>query len=228
MDGNGRWALMRSESRSDGHAAAEEAVVAIIDACLRLGVKWLTVYAFSTENWSREPAEVTFLMSFEEWLLRRERRDEMIRKGVRIKFLGRVDDPRVPDDSRAWLVETEALTAHNDSLEFSIAFNYGGRAELVDATKALISQGIAAEEVDEAALAGAMYRPDLPDMDLVIRTSAEERLSNFFPWHSAYAELVFTDTLWPDFREWHLYSAVSEYQSRRRRMGAALSSGGAS
>jgi undecaprenyl diphosphate synthase len=226
MDGNGRWALMRQQSRSDGHAAAEESVVSVVDACLFLGVQWLTVYAFSTENWSREPAEVSFLMSFEEWLLRKERRDEMIEKGVRIRFAGRLDDPRVPERSREWLEETVALTAHNERLEFCIAFNYGGRAELVHAAQQLIRQGVAPDEVTEDSFAAAMYLPDLPEMDLVVRTSAEERMSNFFPWHSTYAELVFTDTLWPDFRAWHLYSAVSEFQTRRRRMGAALAPGG--
>lgn len=219
MDGNGRWAQMRNLARSDGHKAAEDAVAATVDGCLSLGVKWLSAYAFSTENWRRDPAEVAFLMRFEEWLLRKERRDELIEKGVQIRFLGRLDDPRIPPDSLAWLEETAALTASNDRMVLAIAFNYGGRAELVDAVKAVVAAGIG--QLDEATLAAAMYAPDMPDLDLVIRTSAEQRLSNFLPWHSVYAELVFSETLWPDFREWHLYSAVAEYQRRRRRMGAA-------
>lgn len=219
MDGNGRWAQMRELTRSEGHAAAESAVVATVDACLDLGVQWLSAYAFSTENWSREAAEVAFLMRFDEWLLRKERRDELNEKGVQIRFLGRLDDPRIPPDSRDWLTETAALTAHNDRMVLGIAFNYGGRAELVDAVNGLLAAG--ATEIDEAGLGAAMYAPDMPDIDLLVRTSSEHRLSNYFPWHSVYAEFVFLDTLWPDFREGHLYSAVAEYQQRRRRMGAA-------
>jgi undecaprenyl diphosphate synthase len=223
MDGNGRWALMREQTRSEGHAAAEESVVATVNAALDLGVQWLTVYAFSTENWSREPAEVEFLMSFDEWLLRKERRDELNEKGVRIRFVGRLDDERIPDRSRAWLAETEAMTAHNTRLNFCIAFNYGGRAELLDAIRSLVADGVEPADIDEKALGARFYEPDMPDMDLVVRTSAEERLSNFFPWHATYAEFVFSETLWPDFRGWHFYSAVAEYQARRRRMGAATS-----
>lgn len=222
MDGNGRWAQMRSLTRSDGHKAAEDAVVATVDACLSLGVSWLSAYAFSTENWRRDPAEVAFLMRFDEWLLRKSRRDELNEKGVQIRFLGRLDDPRIPPDSAAWLEETAAMTASNTNMVLAIAFNYGGRRELLDAARTLVEAGKVPS--DEGDLAAAMYAPDMPDLDLVIRTSAEHRLSNFFPWHSAYAELVFTETLWPDFREWHLYSAVAEYQRRRRRMGAAQSS----
>lgn len=221
MDGNGRWAQMRSLTRSEGHAAAEEAVVATVDACLDLGVSWLSAYAFSTENWTREVEEIAFLMRFDEWLLRKERRDELNEKGVQIRFLGRLDDPRIPVDSRDWLTETAALTAHNTRMVLGIAFNYGGRTELVDAARTLIARGIAPEDVTEDVLASALYAPDMPDMDLVIRTSSEHRTSNFFPWQATYAELVFLDTLWPDFREGHLYSAVAEFQARRRRMGAA-------
>jgi undecaprenyl diphosphate synthase len=221
MDGNGRWAQMRTLTRSQGHAAAEDAVVATVDACLDLGVRWLSAYAFSTENWTREVEEIAFLMRFDEWLLRKERRDELNEKGVQIRFLGRLDDPRIPEDSRDWLRETAALTEHNTRMVLGIAFNYGGRAEIVDAARALVAQGVAPEEVTEERLAAELYAPDMPDMDLVVRTSSEHRTSNFFPWQATYAELVFLDTLWPDFREGHLYSAVAEYQARRRRMGAA-------
>jgi undecaprenyl diphosphate synthase len=221
MDGNGRWAQMRTLTRSEGHAAAEEAVVATVDACLDLGVRWLSAYAFSTENWTREAEEIAFLMRFDEWLLRKERRDELNEKGVQIRFLGRLDDRRIPQDSRDWLVETAAMTAHNTRMVLGIAFNYGGRTEIIDAVRRLVAAGVTPDEVTEERLAAELYAPDMPDMDLVVRTSSEHRTSNFFPWQATYAELVFLDTLWPDFREGHLYSAVAEYQARRRRMGAA-------
>ena len=221
MDGNGRWAQMRGLTRSNGHEAAEDAVDAAVDACLDLGVQWLTVYAFSTENWQREPAEVQFLMSLQEWLLRDEKRQRFRRLGVRLRFVGDLDDPRVPDPCRRWLRECEEITAHNRKLEFCIAFNYGGRAEIVDAVKSLVGAGVPLGEIDEQRVGAAMYSPDMPDIDLLIRTSSEFRLSNFFPWHTTYSEFVFMDTLWPDFRAGHLYSAVAEYQSRRRRKGSS-------
>ena len=160
-------------------------------------------------------------MSFDEWLLREERRTEFHKKGVRIKFLGRIPDERIPQKSLDWINETTELTKNNTRLNFNIAFNYGGRAEIVDAVRQLLSAGVDPESVDEHSFAKMLYDPELPDMDLVIRTSAEERLSNFFPWHAAYAEFVFTETLWPDFRGWHFYSAVREYQWRMRRKGSS-------
>jgi undecaprenyl diphosphate synthase len=228
MDGNGRWALARNQSRSEGHRAAEAAVTSTVDAALELGIEWLTVYAFSTENWKRPIDEVQFLMRFEEWLFRRPVRDRMIADGVRFRFVGRtgpryegpVDKALVPADTMGYIVETEALSAANSRLNLCIAFNYGGRSEIIDAVNQLIAAG---NPVTEDSFARALYCPDMPDMDLIVRTSAEERLSNFFPWHGAYAELVFTETLWPDFRGWHLYSAVAEYQRRRRRKGATAS-----
>jgi undecaprenyl diphosphate synthase len=221
MDGNGRWAQMRGLTRSNGHEAAEAAVDAAVDGCLELGVEWLTVYAFSTENWRRDPAEVAFLMSLQEWLLRDEKRQRFRRLGVRFRFIGQLDDPRIPPACRAWLRECEEITAENDRLQFCIAFNYGGRAEITDAAKRLISEGVTADKIDEDMVHHAMYEPSMPDIDLLIRTSSEFRLSNFFPWHAAYAEFVFMDTLWPDFRAGHLYSAVAEYQTRRRRRGGS-------
>jgi len=221
MDGNGRWAQMRGLARSNGHEAAEAAVDAAVDGCLALGVRWLTVYAFSTENWKRDPAEVAFLMSLQEWLLREEKRQRFKRIGVRLRFRGDLDDPRIPDACRDWLRECEELTADNEALEFCIAFNYGGRAEIVEAVRQIVESGVSADKIDENMLQESMYEPEMPDIDLLIRTSSEYRLSNFFPWHSAYAEFVFMDTLWPDFREGHLYSAVAEFQQRRRRMGSS-------
>jgi undecaprenyl diphosphate synthase len=219
MDGNGRWAIMRDEERTEGHRAAEAAVYSTVIGALRLGVRWLSLYAFSTENWKRNAMEIEFLMEFQEWLLHEERVTELRDLGVRIRFCGRLDDPRIPQRSRDYLRDIEGRTAHNDRLNLVIAFNYGGRAEIVDAVRQLVAEGIDAELVDEAAIGSRMYLPDMPDLDLVVRTSAEHRLSNFFPWQATYAEFVFTETLWPDFRAWHLYSAVAEFQSRRRRMG---------
>ena len=226
MDGNGRWAAMRDLTRSQGHAAAEDSVDAAVDACLELGVEWLSVYAFSTENWTRDPVEVAFLMSLHEWLLRDEKRRRFRDIGVRLRFIGELADPRIPDQCRAWLRECEDMTAHNDGLQFAIAFNYGGRAEILHAVKSLMSQGRRPADLTENDLADAMYDRDMPDIDLLIRTSSEYRLSNYFPWHTAYSEFVFIDTLWPDFRGGHLYSAVAEYQSRRRRKGGVPVTGG--
>jgi len=212
---------MRSLPRSAGHAAAETSVDSVVDGALALGVSWLTVYAFSTDNWKRDPEEVGFLMSLQEWLLRAEKRDRFNRLGVRLRFLGRLDDPRIPDACRKWLRECEEITKHNTKLQFCIAFNYGGRNELVDAVQSLIRSGIAADQVTQDLIQSNCYASDMPDIDLLVRTSAEYRLSDFFPWHNSYAEFVFCDTLWPDFMSWHLYSAVAEYQTRRRRKGAA-------
>lgn len=225
MDGNGRWAQMRGLPRSAGHAAAETSVDAVVDAALELGVEWLTVYAFSSDNWKRDPDEVSFLMSFHEWLLRAEKRDRFHRLGVRLRFLGRLDDPRIPDSCRNWLRECEQLTKENVKLQFCIAFNYGGRLEIVDAVQSLITSRVAAGDITPDLIQKHCYAADMPDIDLLVRTSAEYRLSDFFPWHTSYAEFVFCDTLWPDFMSWHLYSAVAEYQTRRRRKGAAAVDG---
>lgn len=219
MDGNGRWALMRSSERTEGHRAAEAAVYSTVIGALDLGVSWLSLYAFSTENWKRDPGEIAFLMEFSEWLLHEERVAELDGLGVRIRFCGRIDDPRIPDRSRAYLRSIEERTTNNRRMNLVIAFNYGGRAEIADAAARAIADGVKPEDMDEHALSSRMYLPEMPDMDLVVRTSAEHRLSNFFPWQATYAEFVFTETLWPDFRAWHLFSAVAEFQSRRRRMG---------
>lgn len=232
MDGNGRWALARAMERSDGHRAAEQAVNSTIDAALDLGIEWLTLYAFSTENWKRPIPEVALLMNFDEWLFRRGRRDQLIASGVRFRFVGRtgpeyegsIEDGKIPPDTRSYILECERTSTHNSRLNLCIAFNYGGRTELADAASRMSGLGPVTEDM----LADAMYVPEMPDMDLVIRTSSEQRLSNFFPWHATYAEMVFIDTLWPDFRAWHLYSAVGEYQARSRRKGDILALGGSS
>jgi undecaprenyl diphosphate synthase len=217
MDGNGRWAQKRGLKRTDGHAAGEEALLDVVEGALELGVSWLTVYAFSTENWRRPGDEVRFLMRFNESLLVR-RRDELNEKGVRIRFAGR-RDWRVPKRLLHRIDESEALTAHNRKLTFTVAFNYGARTEIVDAVKALMMEGADPSGVDEAAIAKRLYDPEMPDVDLWIRTSGEYRMSNFLLWQSAYAELVFTDTYWPDFRRTHLCDAIGEYQRRDRRFG---------
>lgn len=221
MDGNGRWAQMRNLGRSAGHAAAEATVDAVVDACIELGVSWLTVYAFSTENWQRDEDEVKFLMNFRKWLLRKGQRQELIDKGVRFRFIGDIDDDRISRPGRAWLQETQNLSESNTQLNLCIAFNYGGRAEMVRAAKALHAMS-SSDDIDETAFQNALYCPEMPDIDLVIRTSSEQRLSNFMPWHSAYAEFLFIDTLWPDIRSGHIYSAIAEYQTRERRKGGIV------
>lgn len=217
MDGNGRWAEGRGLKRTDGHAAGEEALLDVVDGALEMGIQWLTVYAFSTENWRRPTDEVRFLMRFNESLLV-DRRDELHDKQVRIRFIGR-RDWKVPKRLLRRMDESVELTAGNRRLTLTIAFNYGAQAEIVDAVKQIVAIGTAPADVDEALIAKHLYDPEMPDVDLWIRTSGEYRMSNFLIWQSAYAELVFIDTYWPDFRRTHLADAVAEYQSRNRRFG---------
>ena len=217
MDGNGRWASQRGLPRTEGHAAGEAALLDTVNGALDLGITWLTMYAFSTENWRRPPDEVRYLMGFNESLLMR-RRDELHDKGVRIRFAGR-RDWRVPRRVLKRMDESIALTEGNRRMTLTMAFNYGGRAEIVDAVRALARRGTAPDKIDERAIRSQMYFPDLPDPDLVIRTSGEYRISNFLLWQIAYSELVFSDVLWPDFRREHLFEAVAEFQRRERRYG---------
>ena len=217
MDGNGRWARRRGLPRTEGHAAGEEALVDTAYGALDLGVKWLTVYAFSTENWRRPADEVRFLMNFNESLLLR-RRDELHERGVRVRFSGR-RDWRVPRRVLRQMDDAEALTQANRAMTLTMAFNYGGRAEIVDAVRGIVRDKMPADKVDERSIHAHLYHPDMPDPDLVVRTSGEFRISNFLLWELAYAELIFTDVLWPDFRREHLFDAVREYQGRSRRYG---------
>jgi undecaprenyl diphosphate synthase len=217
MDGNGRWATKRGLKRTDGHAAGEEALFDTVEGALELGVRWLTVYAFSTENWRRPVDEVRFLMGFNREILRR-RRDELHEDGVRVRFMGR-RDWRVPRRLVAEQDETMALTARNRRLTLTFAFNYGGRAEIVDAVRAIAAAGVEPGKIDEKLIGRHLYWPDMPEPDLVIRTSGEYRISNFLLWELAYSELVFTEVLWPDFRRHHLAEAIAEYQRRDRRFG---------
>ena len=221
MDGNGRWAQQRGLKRTEGHAAGEEALFDTVEGGLALGVRWMTVYAFSTENWRRPLDEVRFLMRFNESLLLR-RRDDLNERGVRVRFIGRRGG-RVPKRVVRHIEDTEALTAKNRRMTLTFAFNYGGRAELTDAVRSIAREVAAgrlrADSIDEKTLSRHLYAPDMPDPDLMVRTSGEFRVSNYLLWESAYSEFVFTDVLWPDFRAENLYDAVREYQSRDRRFG---------
>jgi undecaprenyl diphosphate synthase len=221
MDGNGRWARKRGLARTEGHAAGEEALFDTVEGALELGVKWLTVYAFSTENWKRPVDEVRYLMGFNESILTR-RSDELNERGVRMCFAGR-RDWRVPKRLLKRMDEATELTAGNRTMTFTIAFNYGGRAEIVDAVRRLVDEKVPASKIDEKAIRSRLYLPDMPDPDLMVRTSGEFRISNFLLWELAYSELVFTDVLWPDFRRDHLFEAVREFQRRDRRFGAVES-----
>ncbi len=213
MDGNGRWAERRGLPVAEGHRAGTRALRRTVEAAIDLGVETLVVYAFSTENWSRPDEEVASLMEIFGETIERELPD-LARQGVRARFLGRRD--RAPDELREQMEELEEGTAHNDRLNLWIAFDYGGRAELVAAARRLVETGT---EPDEDSLRANLYAPELPDPDLLIRTSGELRISNFLLWQLAYAELVFVETLWPDFGAADLEHALAAYAQRRRRFG---------
>lgn len=217
MDGNGRWASARGLPVADGHREGARALRRTVEAAIDLGVSSLAVYAFSTENWARPPDEVEAILELMDETIDRELPD-LARQGVRTRFFGRRD--RVPTDLQRKMAALEQETAANERLHLWIAFDYGGRAELVEAARRLLADGVSADDVTEEELARRLYAPELPDPDLVIRTSGELRLSNFLLWQSAYAELVFTDTLWPDFGEGDLREALEAYARRGRRFGA--------
>ncbi len=217
MDGNGRWAQAQGLPRTEGHRAGEEALFDVVEGALEIGLPWLSVYAFSTENWRRPPHEVRFLLDFNEDILLR-RRDELHERGVRIRFIGR-RDRKVPKRLIRRMNDAEELTRANRAMTLVIAFNYGGRAEIVDAVREVIASGIRPERVTERTIARRLYDPEMPDPDLMIRTSGESRTSNFLLWELAYSELYFTPTPWPDFRREHLFEAISAYQNRDRRFG---------
>jgi undecaprenyl diphosphate synthase len=217
MDGSGRWAKRRGLPRTEGHGAGEESLVDTTYGAMALGVKALTVFAFSTENWRRPVDEVRYLMNFNRGLLER-RQNELDSDGVRIVFSGR-RDWRVPKGVLTRMDEAVEKTKKNKVFTLNIAFNYGGRAEIVDAVRQLVHDKVPAKKIDEKAIRARLYHPELPDPDLVIRTSGEYRISNFVLWEMAYSELVFTDVLWPDFRREDLYGAIDEFQHRDRRFG---------
>ncbi|HSK06932.1 MAG TPA: polyprenyl diphosphate synthase [Acidimicrobiia bacterium] len=224
LDGNGRWANARGLPRTAGHAAGEAALFDTVEGALELGIEWLTAFTFSTENWSRADEEVEFLMWFNEDLLTR-RRDDLHAQGVRMLFAGDMGDARIPDRNRKHMAEAAEMTASNTRLNLVFAFNYGSRREIVDAARSIavrVAAGeLGVEEIDEGLLARSLYIPDMPDVDLVIRSSGEHRLSNFLLWQSAYAEFSFPGILWPDFDRHGLLDAVIDYQGRERRFGGA-------
>ncbi len=222
MDGNGRWARARGLPRTAGHEAGEAALFDVVEGAIEIGVRHVSAFAFSTENWKRSPAEVRFLMGFNRDVIRR-RRDEMHALGVRVRWAGR--RPRLWRSVITELEEAERLTRSNTVCTLTMCVNYGGRAELGDAARALahdVADGkVRPDRVDDRVLARYLDEPELPDVDLFWRTSGEQRLSNFMLWQAAYAELVFTDVAWPDIDRRHLWAAVEEYASRSRRYGSA-------
>jgi undecaprenyl diphosphate synthase len=216
MDGNGRWAKRRRLPTAAGHRAGARTVRKIVEAAIDVGIDDLAIFAFSTENWSRPQDEIDALMQIFGETIERELPD-LAEQGVRVRFIGRRD--RAPDELRARMEAMEDRTELNRRLNLWVAFDYGGRAELVEAARRLVESGVDAREIDENVFAANLSAPELPDPDLLIRTSGELRISNFLLWQSAYAELVFVDKLWPDFDERDLRSALAEYASRRRRFG---------
>jgi undecaprenyl diphosphate synthase len=222
MDGNGRWAKQRGLPRTAGHEAGEHSLFDCVEGAIELGIRAISAYAFSTENWRRSPDEVRFLMGFNRDVIRR-RRDEMHELGVRVRWAGR--RPRLWRSVIRELEVAEELTRDNDVLTLTMCVNYGGRAEIADAAAAIAREAAAGrldpDKVDESTVARFLDEPDMPDVDLFVRSSGENRTSNFLLWQSAYAELVFLDTLWPDFDRRHLWAACEEYASRQRRFGTA-------
>ena len=221
MDGNGRWAESHGLSVAEGHRAGARALRRVVEASIDLGIETLVVYAFSTENWSRPTDEVADLMVLLSETIDEELPD-LAKQGVRTRFLGRRD--RIEPWLEGKMTALEAETAHLDTLALWIAFDYGGRAEIVEAARRLVEDGVAADDVDEAALTDRLYAPELAKIDLLIRASGELRISNFLLWETAYAELVFTETLWPDFDVDDLCAAVEAYAARQRRFGARTAS----
>jgi undecaprenyl diphosphate synthase len=222
MDGNGRWAKQRGLNRTAGHERGESALFDVIEGAIEIGVKFLTVYAFSTENWKRSPAEVHWLMGFNRDTIHR-RREDLDALDVRIRWAGRT--PKLWASVIRELAEAEEITRHNTTLTLQFCVNYGGRAEIADAAREIARQAAAGtldpERVTEARLARFLYCPEIPDVDLFIRSSGEQRTSNFLIWQSAYAELVFLDRLWPDFDRRDLWRAIELYAARDRRFGTA-------
>jgi trans,polycis-decaprenyl diphosphate synthase len=222
MDGNGRWATQRGLSRTDGHKAGEAVVIDIVCGAIELGIKWLSLYAFSTENWRRSPEEVRFLMGFNRDVVRM-RRVNLNTIGVRIRWVG--SRPRLWRSVIQELAIAEAMTQGNDVITVNYCVNYGGRAEIAEAAKEiarLVEVGrLNPERITESTISRHMQRPDIPDVDLFLRTSGEQRSSNFMLWQAAYAEFIFQDKLWPDYDRRDLWAACEEYAARNRRFGSA-------
>jgi undecaprenyl diphosphate synthase len=225
MDGNGRWANARGLHRTQGHAAGEPALFDVVHGALDLGIEWLTVYTFSTENWSRDEYEVSFLMDFNVDLLER-RRDELNDLGVRVLFMGDLDDARIPPILLERIRDAEELTKDNTTMSMVFAFNYGGRVEILGAMRAIAAEVAAGSllpaDIDLGTIGEHLYIPEMPDPDLVIRTSGEQRTSNYLLWEAAYSEYVFTPVLWPDFDRVELARCIDEFRGRDRRFGGAV------
>ncbi len=229
MDGNGRWATEKNLDRTAGHAAGEHSLSRAIDWALDNNLRWLTVYAFSTENWSRSSEEVDFLMFFNRDILIR-RREEFHKKGVKFKFIGDLKDKRIPDENKKLMKETEEITKNNNKLNLVFAFNYGSHKEIHNAVRKIafghyfylkLSAWLFTKKHIEDNFKNYMYLPEMPNPDILIRTAGEKRLSNFLLYQLSYTELMFIDTLWPDFDEDDFYNIVEEYKKRVRKYGKA-------
>jgi undecaprenyl diphosphate synthase len=223
MDGNGRWAKRRGLPRQLGHPKGVEAIRKVVEAAPDHGVRWLTLYAFSTENWRRPAGEVAEVMRLLKHYVNSDL-DKLVREGVKVRILGRRDG--LPPDIAEIVERAESKTAHNDRFFLQVAFNYGGRADIVDAARALVADALAGkigpEDVTDGAFEQRLSTGGLPSPDLVVRTSGEQRLSNFLLWESAYSEFVFPDVLWPDFTPANLAEAIAEFNTRERRYGGAV------
>ncbi|MGC9065241.1 MAG: isoprenyl transferase [Candidatus Ratteibacteria bacterium] len=216
MDGNGRWAQAKGLPRIAGHKEGISSVRKVVKVATDTGVKYLTLYSFSTENWKRPPGEVEFLFSLMETTLAKEMK-ELHDNNIRVRFIGRIR--ALPEKLQKLIRNTEELTANNTGLNLTFAVNYGGRQEIIDAFKRFVNSNYSIDKLDELSLREFLYCPELPDVDLVIRTAGEQRLSNFLIWQSIYAEFYFTDTLWPDFSEVDFKKAMDEFTRRKRRFG---------
>ncbi|MBM0278457.1 polyprenyl diphosphate synthase [Micromonospora tarensis] len=220
MDGNRRWAKSRMLPSHKGHEQVSHSIAQCIRAAPDLGVRWLTLYAFSTENWTRPAAEVRYLMVPDQWLLRPQLVADCMSSQVSVRFIGSRDDARIPSPCREWMEEVEARTKTADPrLTVTLAFNYGGRAEILDGVRRALAGGPVGEGVE---FVSTLWSGELPDVDLLVRTSGEQRLSNFMLWRCAYSELLFTPTLWPDFGSDDLAAAVAEYRHRSRTFGGGV------
>ena len=216
MDGNRRWARMHSLSEAEGHSAGVDAIRPIVEHAADRGVEALSIYAFSRENWARSDEEVETLFALLEAAIRRETPD-LVRQGVRVNILGRLHE--LPETTRASIADAIAATAGGRRMTLNVAFNYSGRSEIVDAVQRAMGEGLAAEAMTEDVIGDRLYTADVPPLDLLIRTGGEQRISNFLIWQAAYAELYFTDILWPDFEPSTFDAALSEFARRTRRFG---------
>ncbi len=216
MDGNGRWARERGLPRLAGHRAGTENIRRIVEGCIEYGVRYLTLYAFSTENWERPEQEVQGLIEILSEVMDRET-PELHKAGVQLRHIGRLEG--LPEHLRKAVLDAVELTKDNDKLTLQVAFNYGGRSEIVEAVRRIMWSGLAPEDIDEATFSQYLYTAGVPDPDLIIRTAGESRLSNFLIWQAAYSEYWFTPTFWPDFGKEHLCEAILEYSRRLRKFG---------